>query len=70
MLDQTNEKIFRTDIAAWYGISERALRNRLTKCDVHITNRTLTIDDIRTMLAALGKPLYMPDEYHDLFFVT
>jgi hypothetical protein len=65
---QADRNFYRADIAKWYNISERALRDRMQKKQVHITNRVLTDDDIRTILSALGKPQCFPAELYDRFF--
>jgi hypothetical protein len=66
--NQRDEKIYRADIAAWYNITERCLRDRMQKTQVHITNRVLTDDDIRTILKAIGKPQCFPPDLYNRFF--
>jgi hypothetical protein len=63
-------KIYRADIAEWYSIGERALRDRMLKADVHIKNRVLTIDDIRQIINGLGMPPNLPANIHKLLFGT
>lgn len=65
---QEKAKFYRADIAKWYNISERALRDRIQKKQINITNRVLTDDDIRKILSTLGKPQSFPAELHDRFF--
>ena len=43
--NKRNEKIYRTDIATWYDISERCLRDRMQTKQLKIANRVLTDDD-------------------------
>ena len=50
----------RTEIAAWYGLSERGLRYRCAKYGVHITNRILTKSDVRQIIEKLGDPPFLP----------
>ena len=56
----------RTEIAKWYGLSERGLRYRLAQKGVHITNRILTLSDIELIISQLGKPPLFPA---DLFLI-
>lgn len=63
-------KITRTEIAQWYDIKERTLRYRMETKGIHITNRILTECDIRLILKGLGKPLYMPPDLYNFYFVT
>ena len=63
-------KITRTEIAQWYDISERGLRDRMHKKAVQVSNRILTECDIRLILKGLGKPLYMPPDLYHFYFFT
>ncbi|MDZ7878501.1 MAG: hypothetical protein U5L45_12555 [Saprospiraceae bacterium] len=63
-----DKQLYRANIAEWYNISERALRDRMQKKAIHITNRVLTDDDIRAILQTLGKPQCFPPELYDRFF--
>jgi hypothetical protein len=65
--NQKDEKIYRADIAAWYNITERCLRDRMQKAQVHIVNRVLTDDDIRVILKNLGKPQSFPLDLYNRF---
>ena len=66
--NQNNEKFYRADIAKWYDISERCLRDRMQTKKLKIANRVLTDDDIRTILQVLGKPQCFPPELYDRFY--
>jgi hypothetical protein len=68
----TNEtlKIYRANIAEWYCIGERALRDRMQKADVQIKNRVLTIDDIKQIIKGLGVPPNLPLHIHKILFDT
>lgn len=63
-----NQKMTRTEVAQWYGITERALRYRMDSKNIQIANRILTECDIRLILKGLGKPLYMPPHLYDFIF--
>ncbi len=62
------KSITRTEIAQWYGITERSLRYRMQKENVHISNRILTVCDIRLILKGLGRPRFMLSDLYDFFF--
>lgn len=62
--------ITRTEIAKWYGITERALRNRMQNKNLRITNRILTQDDIRLILRVLKEPQSMPPELRKIYYAT
>jgi hypothetical protein len=64
------KSITRTEIAQWYGITERALRNRMKNVNLHITNRILTRDDIRLILRVLKEPQFMPIDLYNFYFAT
>lgn len=63
-----NISITRTNIAAWYGISERGLRYRMKEATISIKNRILTFDDVKVILTGLGVPQYLPSELYKLYF--
>ena len=65
---QDDQQSYRSDIAQWYNITTRALRDRMQREDVHIANRILTDDDIKIILKGLGKPQCFPSELNDRFF--
>ncbi len=71
-MNQNNEteniSITRTDVAGWYGISERGLRYRMNKAKISIKNRILTFDDVKMILIALGVPQNLPPELYNRFF--
>ncbi len=63
-----NQKITRTEVALWYGITERALRYRMNNKNIQIANRILTECDIRLILKRLDKPFYMPPDLYAFIF--
>ena len=73
-MNQNNEtkniSVTRTEIAAWYGISERGLRYRMNEAKISIKNRILTFDDVKAILIALGIPQNLPRELYNLYFVS
>ena len=52
-MNQNNEtkniSITRTDVATWYGITERGLRYRMKEAAISIKNRILTFGDIKAI---------------------
>ena len=70
MQNQETKIITRTEIAVWYGLTERGLRYRMQKENVHISNRILTECDIRSILKGLGRPCFMPLDLYNFYFVT
>ena len=71
-MNQNNEtkniSVTRTDVAGWYGITERGLRYRMNLAAISIKNRILTFDDIKAILIALGIPQNLPTELYNRFF--
>jgi hypothetical protein len=63
-------KIYRADISEWYGIKERALRNRMQKADIQIKNRVLTITDIKCIIDKLGIPPNIPQVLYKTIITT
>ena len=56
--------ITREDVAKWYSIKTSGLRKRLAKTPdpLHLANRALTIDDIKSVIKKLGEPPFIPAE--------
>lgn len=73
-MNQNNEtkniSVTRTEIAFWYGISERGLRYQMNEAKISIKNRILTFDDVKAILIALGTPQNLPRELYNLYFVS
>lgn len=73
-MNQNNEtkniSVTRTEIAAWYSISERGLRYRMNEAKISIKNRILTFDDVKAILIALGIPPNLPFEMYNRFYGT
>lgn len=70
MENQEAKNITRTEIAQWYGVTERALRNRMKKANLQVTNRILTKCDIRLILTALKEPQFIQRELYHFYMVT
>ena len=62
--------ITKIDVAAWYNIGERALRYRMAKVNVQVSNRILTKDDVRHMIKKLGDPPTMPLELREYYSIS
>ena len=55
-------KITRTELATWYGITERALRYRMKEKNLCVENCILTWTDIRFIIEHLGVPPHLPPD--------
>ena len=62
--------ITKIDVAAWYNIGDRALRYRMEKVNVQVSNRILTKDDVRYMIKKLGDPPAMPLELREYYSIS
>ena len=60
--------IYRKDVAVWYGIKEDGLRKRFAKKQVDVTNRILTISDLKHIIDKLGEPPFLPTDIYDIIY--